>query len=246
MRADKLMEGIMPDTEDAPRTLSEDEIAAVLKGIADAFKNQLRAPLLATPADAGLVFEDVTFPALDGVPIEAWSTPCEGSDKLIVANHPRGFNRHGSPSHLEPWKSLVAKAGNDIEVTFIPDYRILHEAGYDVLTCDLRHHGQSGVGNGMVTSGKFESRDVVGSMRYVRGRADLAGMDVGLFSRCLGANSAIFALSRHPDKFERVRCLVAAQPLSPRFYYERQLALPEPASDRATASTTARSISATS
>lgn len=205
--------------------LSEEQIGTILKGIADAFKSQLRAPILRTPADVGLDYEDVTFPALDGVPVEAWFIPKSGSDKLIIVNHPRGFNRYGSPSHLEPWKSMVAKAGNDIEVDFNLDYRILNEAGYNVLTYDLRHHGHSGTGNGIVTSGRFEARDVVGAQRHVRSREDLRGMTVGLFSRCLGCNSTMFALSRYPEEFVGVRCLVGAQPLSPRFYYERQLAV---------------------
>ena len=206
-------------------SLNEDQISQILKGIADGFKNQFRAPLLSTPADAGLAFEGVTFPSLDGVPLEAWFIPHAGSDKLVIVNHPRGFNRYGSPSHLEPWKSMFAASGNDIEVNFIPDYRILHDAGYNVLAYDLRNHGHSGAGNGgLVTSGNFESRDVVGSLRYARTRADLSGMTIGLFSRCLGCNSTMFAMSRYPGEFDGVRCLVGAQPLSPRFFYERLLA----------------------
>lgn len=212
-----------PDRE--PNSIGEEQADQIVKGIADGFKNQLRAPLLRTPRDAGLDFEDVAFPSLDGVPLEAWFIPCEGSDKLIIVNHPRGFNRYGSPSHLEPWKSMFAASGNDIEVNFILDYKILHEAGYNVLTYDLRNHGHSGAGNGgIVTSGNFEARDVIGSLHYARARRGLSGMTVGLFSRCLGCNSTMFAMSRHPQEFAGVRCLVGAQPLSPRFFYERLLA----------------------
>ena len=169
-------------------------------------------------------FESVTFPSQDGVPLEAWFIPKSGSDKLVIVNHPRGFNRYGSPSHLEPWKSMFSASGNDIEVNFIPDYRILHEADYNVLTYDLRNHGHSGAGNGgIVTSGNFEARDVVGSLIYARTRRELSGMAIGLFSRCLGCNSTMFAMSRSPEYFSDVRCLVGAQPLSPRFFYERLL-----------------------
>lgn len=222
----------MAQPSQEPNTLSEEQISLVLKGIADGFKNQLRAPLLSTPADVGLAFEEVTFPALDGVPLEAWFIPKQSSQKLIIVNHPRGFNRYGLPSHLEPWKSAMAASGNDIEVNFVPDYRILHDAGYNVLTYDLRHHGHSGVGNGLVTSGNFELRDVIGSLSYARRHKDLSGMMVALFSRCLGCNATIFAMSRHPEHFADVRCLVGAQPLSPRFYYERQLALTGVPADR--------------
>lgn len=204
--------------------MSEERIAEVLKGIADGFRNQLRAPILSTPADHNLKFEAVTFPSQDGVPLEAWFIPRIGSDKLIIVNHPRGFNRYGSPSHLEPWKSTVSASGNDFEVSFIPDYRILHDAGYNVLTYDLRNHGHSGAGNGgIVTSGIFESRDVIGSLTYARTRRELRGMTIGLFSRCLGCNSTMVAMSSYPEHFNDVRCLVGAQPLSPKFFYERLL-----------------------
>ena len=215
----------MADQGQGSVTADKEHISKVLHSIADAFKSQLRAPLLKTPADVGLTYEDVTFLALDGVPLQAWFIPCEESNKLIICNHPRGFNRYGQPSNQEPWKSMLAKAGNDIEVDFTKDYRILHEAGYNVLTYDLRNHGHSGMSNGIVTNGRFESRDVVGAMRYVRSRDDLASMTTGLFSRCLGCSSTIFALSRYAKEFVGVRCLVGAQPLSPRFYYERMLTL---------------------
>ncbi len=222
----------MAQLDHEPKLLTDEQIDTVIKRTADAFKNQLRAPLLATPADVGLAFEEVTFPALDGVPIEAWFIPKPNSDKLIIVNHPRGFNRYGMPSHLEPWKSMLAASGNDFEVNFVSDYRILHDAGYNVLTYDLRNHGHSGVSNGLVTSGIFESRDVIGSLQYARSREDLSGMIIGLFTRCLGCNSAIFAISSYPEHFVGVRCMVGAQPLSPRFYHESQLALVGVPSDR--------------
>ncbi len=120
---------------------------------------------------------------------------------------------------------MLAPAGNDIQVDFTLDYRILHDAGYNILTYDLRHHGLGGSGNGIITSGRFEARDVVGAQRFVRSRKDLRNMTVGLFSRCLGCNSTMFALSFYPEEFTEIRCLVGAQPLSPQYYYEGQLAL---------------------
>ena len=222
----------MAQADHDTKAMAEEQIEKVLTGIADAFKTQLRAPILRTPADVGLVFEEVTFPALDGVAVEAWFIPREGSNKLVIVNHPRGFNRYGQPAHLEPWKSMLAPAGNDIEIDFTLDYRILHDAGYNVLTYDLRHHGLSGIGNGIVTSGRFESRDVVGAQRYVRSRDDLSTMAIGLFGRCLGCNSSMFALSFYPKEFREVRCLVGAQPLSPQYYYEGQLALSGVPADR--------------
>jgi uncharacterized protein len=206
--------------------LNEEQIAHVLKNMAGGFKQQLRSPILRTPAEQELEFEDVSFPSQDGVPLEAWFIPKEGSSKLVIVNHPRWFNRYGMPSHLEPWKSLGAMAGNDFEVNFIPDYKILHDAGYNVLTYDLRNFGHSGAGNGGVGSGGwFESRDVIGSLIYAKTRSDLSGMTIGLFSRCLGCNATMFAASRGPDYFRDVKCMVGVQPLSVKTVMERILEL---------------------
>ena len=115
-------------------------------------------------------------------------------------------------------------AGNDFEVNFIPDYKVLHDAGYNVLTYDLRNFGHSGSGNGGISSGgRFESRDVIGSIAYAK--KELSGMTTALFSRCLGCNATFFAYERRPDLFEDVRCLVGVQPISVRVIMERTFEL---------------------
>lgn len=213
--------------------MTEDEITQRFKMIASGFRDQIRSPILATPAAVGLEFENVTMPSEDGVPLEAWFIPSTGSDKLVIANHPRWFNRYGLPAHLEPWKSIGSRTGNDFEVNFIPDYKILHDAGYNVLAYDLRNHGHSGAGNGaLVTSGIYESRDVIGSLNYVRSRGDLRQMRVGLFSRCLGCSSSIIAMARRPDRFADVSCMVGVQPLAVRAIMQRMLELSDIPADR--------------
>jgi pimeloyl-ACP methyl ester carboxylesterase len=195
--------------------MRQEEIEATLEKIATGFVAGPRAPLLHWPEEAGLDYENVFFPSEDGTPIEAWFIPRSGSDKIIVCNHPRWFNRAGLPSHLEPWKSFGSSAGNDFEVNFIPDYKILHDAGYNVLTYDMRNFGHSGAANGGVFSvGHYESRDVIGSLAYVRGRQDTRDMTIGLFSRCVGGNATMYAMTRRPEAFEGIRCMVSPQPLS--------------------------------
>jgi pimeloyl-ACP methyl ester carboxylesterase len=169
------------------------------------------------------------------VPLEGWFIPAAGSENLVILNHPMGFTRSGMPTHLEPWRSVWAASGNGFEVDFVPDYRILHDAGYHVLTYDLRNHGLSGAANGGITSsGIFEARDVVGSLTYARSRPDTRKMAIGLFSRCLGASSTFAAMTQFPGAFDRVLCLVAAQPVTARTIIERRLAglgLPEHIND---------------
>lgn len=201
--------------------------ANLVKEIAKGFASSIRSPILKNPGDYGLNFDNVHFLAQDGVPIEAWFIPRSDSTKLIIANHPRWFNRYGCPTHIEPWRSLGSWAdpGNTVEVDFVPDYRVLHDAGYNVLTYDSRNAGQSGDGNGgLVTAGRFESRDVIGALTYCRTREDLKNMTVGIFARCNGANATFFAMHSQPEYFTSVRCLVAAQPLSIRAIMSRFLA----------------------
>ncbi|MCC5581726.1 alpha/beta hydrolase [Microtetraspora sp. AC03309] len=200
------------------------QIDDTLQALADSFRTSLRSPIMHRPDEQGLAYEDVTFPSEDGVPLEGWYIPAPGSDKIVIANHPRWFSRAGLPAHLEPWRSLGGATGNDFEVNFIPDYKILHDAGYHVLAYDLRNFGHSGAANGGIfTVGRYESRDVIGSLDYVRGRADTRDLTIGLFSRCVGGNATMFAMTRRPEAFEGVRCMVSPQPLSPRVSCERGL-----------------------
>jgi uncharacterized protein len=207
-----------------PPRLTAEQTDDLLESLADSFRSPLRSPLMRTPRDYGLDYENVTFRSMDGVPLEGWFIPASGSDRVIITNHPLWFNRSGLPAHLEPWKSLCSNSGNDFEVDFIEDYRILHDAGYNVLAYDLRNCGQSADANGgIVSSGIFEARDVVGSIEYVYARHDTCDMAVALFSRCLGFNASLFALANYPEPLDDLRCLVGPQPLSPRAYLSRAL-----------------------
>ncbi|TDZ17846.1 hypothetical protein Cob_v009211 [Colletotrichum orbiculare MAFF 240422] len=176
---------------------SEEEIEAILRQVANGFREWPLSLIMHSPEEAGMDYEEI-----------------------IIASHPRWFNRAGLPSHVEPWSKLMP--GNDFQVNFIPDYKILHDAGCNVLAYDIRHHGHSGSGNHGLF-GVFEWRDIVGSLAYIRGREDTRDMAVGLFSRCAGANATLAAMKRRPEVFEGVRCMLAPQPLSLRVAFERAL-----------------------
>ena len=195
--------------------LTREQSDEALQRFTDGFISGLRAPVLHRPSEVGLEYEDVTFPARDGVPLEGWFIPAPGSAKLIVANHPFSFSRSGIPTHIEPWHAIWAPSGNGFEVNLVPDYKILHDAGYQVLTYDLRNHGLSGAANGgVISNGVTESRDVAGSLDYARERFGARQMAVGLFSRCTGGNATFCAMARWPAAFDGVRCLVSPQPIT--------------------------------
>jgi dienelactone hydrolase len=215
----------MTDVQDKTETVQEQADEA-LRRFADGFSWLRRAPVLHSPSEHGLDYEDVTFPARDGVPLEGWFIPARGSGKLIIANHPMGFSRSGMPTQYEPWHADWAASGNGFEVDLVPDYKILHDAGYNVLAYDLRNHGLSSAANGGVTThGITEWRDIAGSLAYARTRPGTGDMTIGLFSRCMGGVATFAAMTRWPAAFDGVRCLVSPQPVTPRFIVERRLAV---------------------
>lgn len=170
-----------------------------------------RAPVLRRPDEVGLEYENVTFPSMDGVPLEGWFIPAD-SDKLIIHNHFLPGNRYGYPGHLPEFGGL-----GGFEVNFLPEYKALHDAGYNILAYDIRNHGLSGQGNGGTAAiGLLEYRDVIGSLRYAASRADTRGMSKALLSVCLGADSTAVAWSKHPEEFSEIQAMIMLQPVSAR------------------------------
>jgi hypothetical protein len=55
---------------DANAALTEQQVEHILQTMADSFAQQLRGPILHSPSEVNLDYEDVTFAALDGVPLE--------------------------------------------------------------------------------------------------------------------------------------------------------------------------------
>lgn len=189
----------------------------VIEQFAQLFKTGVRTPILRRPSDLGLDYEEVFFPSMDGVPLEAWFIPAD-SDKLLIVNHPMACNRYGFPGHLPPWNTLFG----GFEVDFLPELKHLHDAGYNILTYDLRNCGMSGAANGGVSGlGLLECRDVVGSIRYARSLKALASMRTGLYSRCMGGNATIIAMAKWPEEFQQIRALVLLNVVSARTFIER-------------------------
>jgi len=118
-----------------------------INGLAELMAHSLRTPILRTPDQYGMQYEDIFFPAIDGVTLEGWFIPAKNSKKLIICNHPMPANRYGFPGHLDPWKMF-----GGFEVNFLPEYKILHDAGYNIIAYDFRNDGRSGVGNGGIVA----------------------------------------------------------------------------------------------
>jgi uncharacterized protein len=125
-----------------------------------------------SPADIDLKFEDICFPATDGLTLRGWWVPCTGADKVII-------QLHGYAGSMDP------------DIIYLP---ALHAAGLNVLMFDCRAHGRS---DGKIsTIGYLERLDALGAVHYARSR----GMKrIGLLGFSMGARVAILTAPLTPD-----------------------------------------------
>lgn len=121
----------------------------------------------ATPADIGLEYESVRFTTDDGVTLSGWLIPAQRQTRTaVIVMH--GFSGHRLPelAAFVPW---------------------LHQR-HHVLQFDFRGHGESG--DGLVTLGSHERRDVAAAVRFMESR----GLGpIALFGVSMGAAIAIVA-----------------------------------------------------
>ncbi len=190
----------------------------IIEPMVELWAHGKRTPVYRRPDEVGLAYEDVFFPAMDGLTLEGWFIPAD-SDRLIIHNHFLPGNRYGYAGHLDGLQDF-----GGFEVSFLPEYRALHDAGYNILCYDIRNHGLSPDGHGRTVGiGLLEYRDVIGSIRYAKSRPDTANMTTGLLSVCLGADSTFVAIDKHPGEFTHIKAMIALQPISARAFVERTI-----------------------
>jgi uncharacterized protein len=161
-----------------------------------------RAPLTRTPAEAGLAYEDVAFPAADGVSLRGWFIPsgAEGPAPAVVFVHGWMWNRLGNVAHQTAVK--------DADVDFLPAAKGLHDAGFHVLLFDVRNHGESAAGTRPLSYGPVEARDYIGAVRYLRERGDVDGERLGAIGTSMGGNIVIYGT----PKVQPIKAILAIQP----------------------------------
>ena len=189
----------------------------MLAALAQGLSTPPRTPILRTPEAYGMEYDEVTFDTADGIHIKGWLIPAPGKN-LVISNHFSPANRYGFAGHLE---GLDFAGG--FEVNFLPRYKALHDAGYNILAYDLRSHGASGDGDGNISGvGYFEWQEVLASIAYVKSRKDLADHGISLMSMCMGANATINAMEQKPEAFKDIKSLIAIAPLKGQTTIERQ------------------------
>ena len=192
------------------------QTTAFLQSLAHNLAKPVRTPLLRKPDEVGLEYEEVTFRASDGVELHGWFIPAK-SKQLIIHNHFSPATRYGFPGHM---KNFEASGG--FEVNFLPKYKALHDAGYNILTYDMRNHGESDASpNELCGVGYWEWQDVVGSLEFARTWEETAGMAISLQSMCMGANSTLRAMEKRPDVFVGIKSWILIQPLHGQTCIER-------------------------
>ena len=175
----------------------------------------VRQGLWTTPADAGLEFENAEFPAQDGVRLSGWFVPAAAnskrSDATVVLVHGWQWNRLGYRA-----QDMFANVTGSTNIDLLFLIQDLHNDGYNVLTFDLRNHGQSAAAR-PVSFGQSEAKDLLGALAYLEGRDDVDANQIGVVGFSIGANSALFAL----PQTDRIRALVAVQPMTPSLFTSR-------------------------
>jgi uncharacterized protein len=161
-----------------------------------------RAPVDRTPAEVGLAYEDVSFKAGDGITLEGWFIPsaAPGPAPAIVFVHGWMWNRLGNVAGHAPL--------DDRDVDFLPAAKTLHDAGFHVLLFDLRKHGESETGPGLVSFGPLEARDFVGAVAYLRSRADVDGQRIGSLGVSMGGTIALYGA----PQCQPIKAILALQP----------------------------------
>lgn len=136
-------------------------------------------PLEPTPAEFGLAYEDVRFPARnDGLQIAGWYIPNETSENAVILVHGRHENRASA-----------------MEGTFPQFAAMLHDAGFNVLMIDVRGHGQSDPAR--YDFGLKAKNDVLGAVDWLMARGFQPG-HIGAMGISLGGGAVNFAAAEEP------------------------------------------------
>lgn len=139
--------------------------------------NPTRVAIQGSPADYGLIYEDVSFTnEVDSVKLEGWWIPSEvldfpGTRKAIVFSHSYGDNREKMPIETLKLASKLAKEG------------------YNVLMFDFRNSGNSE--KSATTIGLKEKTDLMTAIKFVSEEKGIR--NIGLIGWSMGAATSILA-----------------------------------------------------
>jgi len=119
-----------------------------------------------TPAFFNISYQEVTFPASDGLLLSAWFIPSPAAKATIICCHGYPANK----SDILPTVSFL-----------YPDFNLL--------LFDFRGNGESQ--GKLVTFGLRESRDILGAIKYLRKQPETKKIPIGIYGYSLGGAVAL-------------------------------------------------------
>jgi len=174
-----------------------------------------RPPLWATPDELGMSYDNVLFPALDGIRLGGWFIPAPADSQrngaTIIMVHGWTWNRLGTPAN-----DLFSRLSGSTAVELLRLAFSLHQDGFNVFMFDQRNHGESAA-IPPFTFGVEESKDVLGAIAYVKSRQEVNAERLGLVGFSAGGNAVLFTLPQTTD----VRAVSVVQPMTPAIFASR-------------------------
>lgn len=141
-------------------------------------------PLLKTPADYGLTYENIDFQSTDGIPLKGWWIPGDNSAVIFII-HGYGANRAG-------WLGKNIK-GEEEYIDWLASAPPLNKAGFNLVYFDLRASGESG--GETISLGKYEINDFMGAINWIldnkRQSDDQKLEGIGLIGMSMGGNVSL-------------------------------------------------------
>jgi pimeloyl-ACP methyl ester carboxylesterase len=130
-----------------------------------------RNTVLPDPSQFGLNYSLVSFPSCDGINLRGWWFGKDNRQPVVILIHGIRANR------AEPPERVFGLA------------RELLGHNYNVLAFDLRAHGESG-GN-QISAGYYEKNDLLGAIKFIRGRGITS--KIGVLGFSMGAAVSLMA-----------------------------------------------------
>ncbi|MCP4359943.1 MAG: alpha/beta fold hydrolase [Chloroflexi bacterium] len=194
-------------------------VAGLIAVIAALFARELIRPtrkrLWVTPGELGLPYDNVQFPALDGIRLSGWFIPAPADSQrtgaTIIMVHGWMWNRLGSAAD-----DSLSRLSGALPVELLRLAFALHKDGFNVLMFDERNHGDSAA-MPPFTFGSEESKDLLGALDFVKTCSEADEDQIGVIGFSAGGNTLLYTLPQTKD----IKAGIAVQPTTPTVFSGR-------------------------